>query len=212
VGDPPIEIVRLDASRIDDAADVLARAFFDYPIWPWMAPDEARRREVMPWFMRMSLRWGLVAAETYTTQDVAGVAMWEMLPERDVDLGDAELESMWNSLPERMGAEGIARFHAMIDTQRPIRERECAGAPMWYLPWLGVEPGVQRSGVGVALLADMFTRADASNVPCLLETEKEANVPYYERQGFRVVASGVLPLDGPGFWTMRREPGASRAT
>ena len=59
--------------------------------------------------------------------------------------------------------------------------------------------------MGRALLADMFARADASGVPCLLETEKEANVPYYEQHGFRVVASGVLPLDGPGFWTMRRE-------
>ena len=126
VGDPPIEVVPLDASQIDDAADVLARAFFDYPIWPWMAPDETHRRELMPWFMRMSLRWGTLVADTYTTAPaIRGVAMWEMLPEREIDHGDAELEAMWNSLPERMGADGIARFQAMIDTQRPIREREC---------------------------------------------------------------------------------------
>jgi hypothetical protein len=43
-------------------------------------------------------------------------------------------------------------------------------------------------------------------VPCMLETEKEANVPYYERHGFVVAESGTLPLDGPHFWTMWRDP------
>jgi GNAT superfamily N-acetyltransferase len=207
VADRSIEIARLDASQIDDAAGVLARAFFDYPIWPWMAPDEAHRRELMPWFMRMSLRWGMLAAETYTAgPPIRGVAMWEMLPERDVDHGDGELDAMWESVPERMGAEGYARFQAMIDTQRPIRERECGGGPMWYLPWLGVEPAAQRSGAGAALLRQMFARTDAAGVRCMLETEKRANVPYYERHGFAVAASGRLPLDGPEFWTMVREP------
>jgi GNAT superfamily N-acetyltransferase len=210
VVDRHFEIVRLDAAQLDEAADVLARAFFDYPIWPWMLPDEEQRRELMPWFMRMSLRWGTLVAEVYSTAPaVRGVAMWEMLPEREIDHGDAELDAMWSSLPKRMGADGIARFQAMIDTQRPIRARECGDGPMWYLPWLGVDTDAQRSGIGGALLEDMFARADASGVPCLLETEKQANVPYYEGHGFRVVASGVLPLDGPGFWTMRREPGAS---
>jgi GNAT superfamily N-acetyltransferase len=207
VGSPAIEIVKLDASRVDEAAAVLARAFFDYPIWPWLAPDEAHRRELMPWFMRMSLLWGAHAAETYSTApSMRGIAMWETLPEREVDVADAELDAMWESTPARMGAEGWARFQAMIATQRPIRERECGDGPMWYLPWLGVDPDAQRSGVGGALLAHMFARADADGIACLLETEKEANVPYYERHAFRVVEAGRLPLDGPGFWTMRREP------
>jgi ribosomal protein S18 acetylase RimI-like enzyme len=200
-------IVRLDASKIDEAADVLARAFFDYPIWPWMVPDAEYRRELMPWFMRLSLRWGLLAAEAYTCgSPIRGVAIWEMLPERDASLDDPELEAMWNSLPERMGADGIARFQAMIDTQRPIREQESAGGPIWYLPWLGVDPEAQRSGIGSALLAHMFARADAARLRCVLETEEQANVAYYERHGFAVAATARLPLDGPEFWTMVRGP------
>jgi GNAT superfamily N-acetyltransferase len=136
-----------------------------------------------------------------------GVAIWEPLPEPEVDLMalDPDLAATWATLPERMGAHGMARLQAMIDVQRPIREQETASGPMWYLPWLGVDPDAQRTGVGAAMLADMFARTDATGVPCLLETEKQANVPYYERHGFRVVASGTLPLDGPGFWTMRRD-------
>jgi GNAT superfamily N-acetyltransferase len=210
VSDAPIEVVKLEASRIDEAADVLARAFFDYPAWTWMAPDEAQRHELMPWYMRMSMRFGLLNGETYTTAPTTlGVAAWEPPGSHDTGESDPEAEAMWDALPGRMGAQGHARFQAMIEVQRPIREQISGGNPVWYLAWLGVDPAAQRGGVGAALLAHMFARADASSVPCLLETEKQANVPYYERHGFAVVASGTLPLDGPGFWTMLRRPGGA---
>jgi hypothetical protein len=53
----------------------------------------------------------------------------------------------------------------------------------------------------------MFTRLDADGAPCILETEKAQNVPYYERHGFVVAHHAVLP-GGPPYWTMIREPAA----
>jgi ribosomal protein S18 acetylase RimI-like enzyme len=203
-----MRVMKLDEAHLDDAADLLTRAFFDYSVWTWLAPAEAHRRELMPWFMRMLLRYGLLSGETYVAGDpIVGVAMWEPPERLDADLDDdAEVDAKtgWNELPQRMGDAAMARFNAMIETQRPVRDRISAGSPVWYLPWLGVDPAAQRSGVGAALLRDMFARADADGVPCMLETEKEANVPYYEQHGFAVAASGTLPLDGPRFWTMRR--------
>jgi GNAT superfamily N-acetyltransferase len=206
-----VQIAKLHEAQIDSAADLLTRAFFDYPVWTWMAPDEAHRRDLMPWFMRMSLGYGIRTGETYVAGDpIVGVAMWEppaRLNEHPDD-PDIDARSGWNEVPQRLGADGMARFNAMIETQRPVRERLSAGAPVWYLPWLGVDPPSQRGGVGTALLADMFARADAAGTPCMLETEKEANVPYYERHGFTVAESGTLPLGGPRFWTMWRNPPA----
>lgn len=202
-------IGKLEESQIDVAADVLVRAFFDYPVWTWLAPDETQRGELMPWFMRLSLHWALAQDETYLAGDpIAGVAMWEPAGRLDADLDDdatAHATSAWDELPQRAGADTMARFDAMILAQRPIREKLSAGKPVWYLPWLGVDPAAQRTGVGGALLRVMFARADADGVPCMLETEKEANVPYYERHGFAVAASGELPLGGPRFWTMWRD-------
>jgi GNAT superfamily N-acetyltransferase len=204
-----MRIAKLTESQLDDAADLLARAFFDYPAWTWMAPDETHRRALMPWFMRMSLRYGLLAGETYVAGDpIAGVAMWEPPPTHDATPDDPNIDAKtgWNEAPERLGANGMARFNAMVEVQRPIRDRLSGGALVWYLPWLGVEPSMQRGGVGKALLTDMFARVDAAGTPCILETEKEANVAYYERHGFVVAESGTLPLGGPGFWTMLRQP------
>jgi ribosomal protein S18 acetylase RimI-like enzyme len=204
-----MQITELREAQLEDAADVLAHAFFDYPAWTWLAPDDAQRRELMSWFMRMSLRYGLLSGHTYVAGDpIAGVAMWEPPLSLDATPDDPDIDAQtgWNELPQRMGADGTARLNAMIETQRPIRDRLSGGAPAWYLPWLGVEPSSQRSGVGKALLYDMFARIDAAGTPCMLETEKEANVPYYERHGFVVAESGTLPLSGPPFWTMWRDP------
>jgi GNAT superfamily N-acetyltransferase len=212
VADPAIKVVHLVEEQIDDASSLLARAFFDAPVWTWMLPNEAQRRELMPWYMRMSLRYGIAANETYTTAGtMRGIAMWQPPGRLDADLDDPEASAMWEALPQRMGEHGIARFNAMIETQRPVRERVSGGKPVWNLPWLAVEPAIQRRGVGKALLAHTFARADAVGEPCLLDTLKQANVPYYERHGFAVVATGTLPLGGPGFWLMLRQPGAGRS-
>ncbi len=205
MADRAISIVRLDASQIDDAAHVLARAFFDAPVWTWVVPDEAQRRDLMPWYMRMALRYALLADETYTTAgEVRGVAIWD--PPSEIDRDDPWAEATRRELPTRMGEHGFARFDAMAAAQRPVRERAGEGRPAWYLSLLGVDPGAQRSGIGAALMKDTFARVDTAGVVVLTDTSKPANVPYYERHGFRVVAAGTLPLDGPPFWMMSRPP------
>jgi GNAT superfamily N-acetyltransferase len=203
-------ISKLHESQIDTAAAVLVRAFFDSPVWTWLAPDEAKRSELMPWFMRTALRHGLWSGETYVIGDpMAGVAMWDPPGKLDADLdADAERDAKpsWDELPARMDPEALARFNAMNGTQGPVHERVSGGAPMWYLSLIGVEPAAQRAGAGTALLRDMFARTDGAGVPCMTETAKEANVPYYERHGFVVAHSGAVPLGGPRFWTMLRDP------
>jgi len=201
-----MRVTRLTEGQIEEASGLLRRAFFDYPVWTWLASDERQRRDVMPWFMGMSLRYGMLAGEAHGAGDpLLGVAIWDPPGHLDSDFDPDGTKTGWNEMPQRMGAEFTARFDAMIETQRPVRARVSRGAPIWYLPWLGVEPAAQRTGAGSALLRTMFARTDASGVPCMLETENAANVPYYERHGFVVAESGTLPLGGPGFWTMRRE-------
>jgi GNAT superfamily N-acetyltransferase len=58
----------------------------------------------------------------------------------------------------------------------------------WYLPWLGVEPDCQGSGLGGRLLSACLTRVDADHLPAYLETPNPRTVPFYERHGFDVTA------------------------
>jgi ribosomal protein S18 acetylase RimI-like enzyme len=185
---------------------MMARAFFDYPMWQWVLPDERHRREALPVSARASVLWGRILGHTYVAGDpIAGLAIWAPPGMADADVDPDGSHTRWSDVEAAVGPEGIRRFQAMIEVQRPLRDKHIPPGG-WYLPWLGVDPESQRSGVGSALLNDMFARLDPQGIATFLETEKAANVPYYQRHGFAVVHEGTLPDGGPDFWSMLRIP------
>jgi ribosomal protein S18 acetylase RimI-like enzyme len=78
--------------------------------------------------------------------------------------------------------------------------------PHWYLATLGVHPEAQRRGIGRALVAHLLQRADAEACATYLETDRAANVPFYESFGFRVCEQSEV-LETP-VWHMHRRPRA----
>ncbi len=201
----PLKVVRLADTSLAEAGEVLARSFFDDPLWTWIEPDDERRRQMLPWFMTMSTRYGQLLGEQYTTQGpVMGVATWAPPGVTD-DLDPDGTRTGFNQAPARMGEEALRRFAAMLEHQAAAR-RQAMPQPFWYLPTLGVDPPCQRQGVGSALLAPVLQRADADGLSCYLETEKARNVAFYEKHGFQVVVEDVNPGGGPPWWGMRRLP------
>jgi ribosomal protein S18 acetylase RimI-like enzyme len=169
-----------------------------------VVPDETQRRTAMAWFMSAAVRYGMLGGEAYGAgAPLRGVAIWDR-PSDGIDLDPDGTKSGFHEISSRMGEYVMARFAAMAGSQQ-VRERAMGEQPHWYLPWLAADPASQRTGAGTALLTAMFTRLDAAGLPCCTETSNEVNVAYYERHGFVVVGEGTFPLDGPRFWTMRRD-------
>lgn len=202
-------IRKLTSQDVDAAADVLVRAFFDYPMLQWVLPKDEHRHAALPAFLRGSVRWGLLMGEVYGGGDpLSGVAIWAPPGLRDADLDPDDSFVRYADVLTALGPEAEARHERFITEQHAIRDSEI-GARTWYLAWLGIDPSAQRTGVGGALLRHMFDRLDPEGIDTYLETEKAANVPYYERHGFGVVTRGVISGGGPNFWTMRRAAGSS---
>ena len=108
------------------------------------------------------------------------------------------------SLPSRMriaavqGLRVAGRWRHVFETLHEVHPI----FPHWYLGVLGVDPAWQQQGVGRALLARFLARADEARDPVYLETDREENVGFYGRAGFRVV--GMLSLLGARIWRMER--------
>ena len=85
---------------------------------------------------------------------------------------------------------------------KPIQDR-----PHWHLMMIGIEPSQQGRGLGGELLRSMLARADAEDMPCMLESGNERNFTFYKRHGFEIAAHNEVPDGGPQFWLMVREPG-----
>src|SRR5947209_20611686 len=89
-----IETVRLQDQQLTTAAEVLARAFFDDPLFTYTFPDEDERGRLMMPVMGVGVRIGHLYGEVYTSSGtVEGAAVWqrpdtgELTPERLVATG-----------------------------------------------------------------------------------------------------------------------------
>jgi ribosomal protein S18 acetylase RimI-like enzyme len=74
--------------------------------------------------------------------------------------------------------------------------------PHAYLGTLGVEPPLQRRGVGSALLARWLAIVDRDGLSAYLETDKSENLAFYGQAGFEVVQQAEI--FGARVWCMRR--------
>ncbi len=196
-----MEVVRIGRERLGEASDVLARAFQDDPAWVWLLPDEVRRARLLPWLFRVG--FDVTAADVFVTEgQVLGAARW-LPPGRAAMRVGPTLRALVTT-PLRLGA-ATGPFLAYGRAVEQLRA-DVAGGPHWYLAGIGVDPAAQRQGVGSALVRPGIEAAAAAGLPTVLLTNNEANLPFYESQGFVVVREGRTPEDGPRAWAMVRRP------
>ena len=186
------------------AAAMLARAFHDDPLMRYAIPDSDERARLLPSLYERMIRFGMLAGEVYATGDVPeGVAIW-IPPNAKWTRENIEASGM-HEFATLIGNDAYQRYREVVSQEWQARLREIPG-PGWYLFILGVEPRVQRRGLGGALMRPILDRADTEQLVCYLETENERNVAFYLKQGFDLIVSEEAGTSGVRFWTFRRNP------
>ncbi|MBJ7331634.1 MAG: GNAT family N-acetyltransferase [Solirubrobacteraceae bacterium] len=191
--------VRALPDQAPELAQVLARAFFDDPVFAWCFPHASSRlarseRLFAGMFLK---RLALPQDETYTTHAGSGAALW--MPPDTWDLGPV-MQLRLLPLLLRLWGRDLPRVMRGLD----VMDQHHPHAPHWYLPILGVDPSRQGEGIGSSLLAPILHRCDVTGMPAYLEATSERNRALYERHGFEVTEEIALP-DGPPLWLMWRE-------
>ena len=199
------DILRLKRSQLDEAAHLLARAFFDDPLTLFTFPDEAERAEAMPRLMRAALLNGLDTGMVHVNRETQGAAIW--LPPASLAKPSDETggRAAGDRIAGALGAEGLRR---MILARDALGDQKDADVTVehWHLTIIGVQPELKRRGIGARLLAPTLERANRSNTACYLETFREENLSFYRKYGFDVLATDKVPGGGPRYWTMLRPP------
>jgi ribosomal protein S18 acetylase RimI-like enzyme len=179
---------------------LLARAFHDDPFVSWWydgAPDRVEQASAL---FTANARLGLALGDGLMSDDGDAVALY-LPPGAVVDdgaVGSSGLPAVIEeSGPERAGQ--IGRFLATLGTLHA----ETTPEPHWQLFFLGVAPPAQGRGLGGSLVDEMTRRARRDGVPCYLDTLTAANVAFYERRGYRVVAEADVPDSPVHAWAMR---------
>ncbi len=201
------KIVPLGRNDAGLAAELLARAFADDPLFRFAERDGRRRAAAISIDLALTLRWALIEGVVHTTaEEIAGAALWQRPLPGPETVSEAELEEMHRLRAAAWGQEAWLR---MSEVFAAVNHRRDADAPFdhWHLLVLAVDQGRRRRGTGGRLLAPVLALADAEGLPCYVETFNPANLAFYERQGFAPLRE--IPLDGGlHCWTMLRRPDA----
>jgi ribosomal protein S18 acetylase RimI-like enzyme len=193
-----VEVTEVAPSDAGAAVAVIALAFCADPVVRWSFSDPERFLEAFPAFVRAF--GGKAFGEGAATQVAGfrGAALW--LPPGvapDEEAMGAILES--SVAPERL--KDVAALMQQMEAHHPK-------GPHWHLPLIGVDPAHQGNGLGGALLAHTLARCDRDGAAAYLESSNPANIPLYERHGFKVLGALQSGSSPPVFPMLRKGAGS----
>jgi len=209
MGSPlPEAVVPLHASQAEAAGELLAKAFQSDPAFVLAFSDPIRRRRALCWLFARLVRCACTCGRVLTTTTLAGVALW-LGPDRQALPPWQLLRAGFGAFPFVCGWSAFLRFIRLAQHSQRLHSRAVHGRH-WYLFALAVDPGRQRQGIGKALLRHLLTEADASGLPCYLDTTNQANLAYYAELGFALVGEQKVPVAQSELtiWAMVRSPHA----
>lgn len=194
------------ADDLQQAAVVLAAAFYDDPGAQWYFPDEARRRLQLERVFHFYLRklW-FPHDECLVTAGVVGAATW--LPPGKLHLSIGRQLLLLPGLALTLGRSlvHVLRGMAAMEADHPKESH-------YYLPFIGVHPEWQGGGIGGALMVPVLKRCDRESIPAYLEASAPRNRSLYMRFGFEVTEEFRLGKGSPPMWRMWRKPRQSNAS
>jgi GNAT superfamily N-acetyltransferase len=159
-------------------------------------------------FFETPVRYGLKYGNVYASSPaLEGVAVW--VPGRLSDM------SVWRMLrcgalrvTLGVGMDTMRKMKVIPDTLVPDRKRHMKGREYVYLMVIGVARAHQGKGIGTRLMRAITSECDAAGLPLYLETETEANLPFYAKHGVEVLDRVQIPRLNLPMWEMAREPRA----
>lgn len=192
---------KADAGERLKLATTLARAFAADPIVGWLSTPTTYARGGTKAFDALLKTTYVPKAEVYATDGTRGVVIW-VAP----DTWKAPVTDALRLLPAYLAMSGRRLPRVLKVVTALERHHDEIAEPHWYIPFIGVDPSAQGTGLGGALLQHVLAKADADGRPTYLEASSPRNQLLYHRHGFDVLGE-VRVQDSPPLTQMWRRPG-----
>ena len=164
---------------IERAVAVMLLAFSADPMSRWAHPDPQTYVAHFPALVRAFGGNAFAHGTAHQVGQWTGAALW--LPP---GVGPDE-EALMAITQASVAAERQAEVFGVFEQMSHYHPQE----PHWYLPLIGVDPTHRHQGYGAALLQHALRRCDQEHMPAYLESTNPANIPLYERHGFKVLGT-----------------------
>jgi ribosomal protein S18 acetylase RimI-like enzyme len=181
---------------------ILSGAFEFDPVLQLAIPNDGLRAKVMPLLYECIAQVAMVIGGVELSWRRSGALWLESRMDAPVLLAlrVGFLRVLW-----RIGPRAFLRLmrheHYCADRARKVGPRRYG-----YLWVLGVSPDSQGQGWGVAAISQaMQALRKRGHQVCLLKTETERNVTFYEKLGFSCIDTSVVPSSGIRYWLMQKD-------
>ena len=194
---------RLTKAQVKPSAEVLSRAFYNYPLLQYYFPKELERKKIALYFVSLAIFSGIRYGEIYATSpNLEGIAVWFPPGNYPVTIWKL-VRSVPLSVIFGFGRYGGGRMRQLSEYIDAVHQR-LAPFGHWFLQVIGVDPQFQGKGYASKLLKPMLARIDEEGLPCYLETQDETKVQLYEHFGFKVIEKSIVPETNLTNWAMLR--------
>ncbi|WP_052668443.1 GNAT family N-acetyltransferase [Nitriliruptor alkaliphilus] len=181
---------------LTQAFATLTVAFAADPVVRWFLPDLADHLLHYPALLDLTVTGVTPAGTVDASPDGSGAAIWHA-PGATTD--DEALGTLFADVVHADRQPDAFAFLEAMAIHHPDE-------PVWYLPFVGVDPTCQGRGTGSRLLRIGLERCDRDGVPAYLEASTPRNRALYERHGFETAAC-IQVGDSPPLWPMVRPAG-----
>lgn len=199
--EPANTIKDTSPSEAEQAVAVISLAFATDPAARWTFPDALAYLTHFPAMVRAFGGPAFAQGTAYHVDGFAGAALW--LPPGV----EPDEETLVSIVQQAAPAERQADLFGVFERMGESHPTE----PHWYLPLIGVDPMEQGKGHGAALLQRVLRRCDREGMLAYLESSNPANIPLYQRHGFRVIDT-IQVGSSPPIFPMLRQAAISSVT
>jgi len=184
------DLYKLKKKDIDKSAEVLAKAFSDYPLFKHILDDNHNKKNIKI-LTKFIVKYAILYGQAYATSpEIEGVILFSDFKDYKFTLLRS-LRSGGLSVM-KIGREAGIRFNKYDEFNMKVHKKSIT-KPHQYLIGIGVDPEKQGQAYGKKLLTSLLEVAEEKNHPCYLETHDDENVEIYKKYGFKVASKDVIP-------------------
>ena len=190
--------------RLAELSEVAAVAYQDYPLHNWITKgkyDALASKLIMQTTLAGMKDDAVIYADS---EELNGFAVFVPLG----FTGSKTLPFLLNGGIELLlhSGLGIIRKLLVYENFAMKLKKKYTGHIDWYLYNLSVRKEAQGKGIAKKLLLPVLEFCDDEKMVTYLETNKESNVGMYERFGFELKETNLIPTSPVKHYSMVREP------
>jgi len=193
----------LTSADVEEATQVISRAFQNDPLIEFMLPIKATHIKTLMKFFRVYGEIYIKSRRGYRAgEPLEDIAYWEFPDQAPLSIS---VKSLGKFIPLlfTMYPIGYFRARAVIAITDALHKKH-ASEPHYYLDNLGVLPSAQGKKYSSKLLRPILELADSQKVITCTDTVTRGNVPFYEHFGFQLAEESAIPSTGITVFALRR--------